>query len=86
MPKEVKTPKDLNRFLISVAYEALGGRDAINEMITNLHRQGKVNDYNKTRMKQGLYSFEKNIAIPTDMEEELNEKFLKVATDNTITN
>lgn len=83
MPKEVRTQKDLNRFLESLGIEVLGGKDEVYQLIDNLHRQGKVNDYNKSRMKRNLSDFINNIGSPSELEIELNEKFMSVATQNT---
>ncbi len=84
MPKEVKSQKDLNRFLESIAIEMLGGKDEVLQMIDNLHRQGKIKDYNRTRMRQGITEFIENISSPNDLELELNQKFREVAKQNTI--
>lgn len=84
MPNKVKTPSDLNRFFQSLGIEVLGGKDQVLEMINNLHRQGKINHYNKSRMRKNLTEFLENIGTPTDLEEELNQKFQKVASQNTI--
>ncbi len=84
MPKEVKTPSDLNRFFQSLGIEVLGGKDEAIQMIDNLHRQGMINDYNKSRMKKNLHDFITNIGSPTDLEIELNEKFTRVANQNTV--
>ena len=84
MPKEVKSQKDLNRFLESIAIETLGGKDEVLQMIDNLHRQGKIKDYNRTRMRQSIIEFIDNIGSQTDLEIELNEKFKEVANQNTI--
>jgi len=83
MPKEVRTQKDLNRFLESLGIEVLGGKDEVYQLIDNLHRQGKVNDYNKSRMKRNLSDFINNIGSPSELEIELNEKFMNVAIQNT---
>ena len=83
MPKEVKTPTDLNRFFQSLGIEVLGGKDEALQLIDNLHRLGKIKDYNKTRMRQNLIDFVSSIGAPTDLEIELNHKFTEVANQNT---
>ena len=75
---------DLDRFYKSIAIELLGGKDEQLQMIDNLHRQGKINDYNKSRMKSDLINFVANVTKATDLEIELNEKFSQVAKENTV--
>lgn len=85
MPKEVKSQRDLDRFYKSIGIEVLGGKDSQIEMIDNLHRQGLISDYNKSRMKANLRSFLENVGTPSELEQELTEKISRVARLNTIT-
>lgn len=84
MPQEVKTKKDLNRYLESVGIETLGGKDQVLLIIDNLHRQGRINDYNKSRMKSDLTNFINNISQESDLEGELNSKIQMIADQNLI--
>jgi len=84
VPLQLKTKTDLNRFYKSIGIEVLGGKDKALQMIDNLHRQGKINDCNKSRMKDDLKKFIANVSQATELEHELNEKFLLVANQNTI--
>lgn len=82
MPAKVRTPTDFNKYLSSIAIEVLGGKDEVISIINNLHSQGVITDYNKTRIKQNIVNLLQNIAHPTAMEEELNWKFTEVAKQN----
>lgn len=84
MPKEVKTQRDLDRFYKTIGIEVLGGRDSQIEMIDNLHKQGLISDYNKSRMKANLKRFLENVSTPSELEQELTEKISQVARLNTI--
>lgn len=84
MPKQVRSQRDLDRFYKSIAIEVLGGKDQQIQMIDSLHRQGLINDYNKSRMSKNLKNFIENIGVPTEFETELTEKFQRVANQNTV--
>ncbi len=79
MPKQIRNPKDWNRFMQSVALEALGGKDGAFEIVNNLHAQRDIAPHHKTRIKQNINQLIQNIGYPSNLEEELNLKFYEVA-------